>query len=331
MTASDVFEVMDGGLASIQDAGRRGWARLGVPPGGACDPRGLAIANVLLDNSSDAPAIEIALGGFAVRVRQMTVVAIGGADLGAVLDDGRRLSPDASHLIHAGQTIRFGGRPASIARGVRAYLAVSGGVDVPRVLGSASTSLVGGFGGFDGRLLRTGDVIRSIGHAEPDRAGRRWPDERVTADVMRVVAGPHLDRFATGALDRLLSTEWTIRPESDRMGLRLDGPPVPLLRRGDLVSLPMTWGAIQVPADGAPIALLADHQTVGGYPVIALAIRADRPILGQAAPGDKVRFEFVDIDTAHAIWRDDRAQFAAARQSLATDEPWSDTWRWAGS
>lgn len=345
MTGPTVLEVLDGAIASVQDAGRPGWARLGVPPGGACDPHGFAVANALLDNPEGAAAVEITLGGFAFALRESTVVAIGGAELGAVVvEEDRELATDASHLIQAGRTVRFGGRPPGAGRGARAYLAVPGGFDVPRVMGSAATSLVGGFGGMDGRGLRAGDILRGAVHADPALAGRRWPDEPParatgattpaappTEGVVRVVAGPHGDRFLADALEGFLDSEWTTRPNSDRMGIRLAGPQVQRRRARQLVSLPMTWGAIQVPPDGTPIALLADHQTVGGYPVLAVVIRADRTVIGQLAPGDRVRFELVDIADAQAAWREDRAFFNTALARLAAMERWNDQWLWAGA
>jgi biotin-dependent carboxylase-like uncharacterized protein len=339
VTGPTVLEVLDGALASVQDAGRPKWARLGVPPGGACDPHGFAVANALLDNPEGAAALEIALGGFAFALRESTVVAIGGAELGAVVvEEDRELAADASHLIQAGRTVRFGGRPPGAGRGARAYLAVPGGFDVPHVMGSAATSLIGGFGGVDGRGLRVGDILRGAGQADPTLAGRRWPDEppgratwATTQGVVRVVAGPHSDRFLGDALATFLDSEWTIRHESDRMGIRLAGPQVRLRRTREIVSLPMIWGAIQVPPDGMPIALLADHQTVGGYPVLAVVIRADRPVVGQLAPGDRVRFELVDIAEAQEAWREDRAFFHTALAHLAAMERWNDQWLWAGS
>jgi allophanate hydrolase subunit 2 len=170
--------------------------------------------------------------------------------------------------------------------------------------------------------------------SDPALAGRRWPDDgsiAASTATARVVAGPHPDRFAGTALDGFLATEWTVRPDSDRMGIRLAGPEVPRPDARELVSLPMTWGAVQVPSDGTPIVLLADHQTVGGYPVLAVVIRADRPVIGQLAPGDAVSFELVDVEAAQAIWREDRARFGRVLEHLAANEHWTDQWRWAGA
>jgi len=333
MTA--VLEVLVPGLlTTVQDAGRPDAARLGVPPAGACDPRGLMVANALLENPPGAPAVEITLGGVELTVRETTVLALGGADLGAVVvEEGRALAAGASHLVWAGQTIRFIGRRAGIVRGARAYLALPGGIDVPEVLGSASTCLVAGFGGVDGRRLRVGDLITGRRPSDPSLAGRAWPGPIVgDVTVVRVVAGPHGSRFGGRALDALTRRDWVVRPDSDRMGIRLSGPPLRHRHQGgSLVSVPVLWGAIQVPPDGTPIVLLADHQTVGGYPVLAVAIRADRSPLGQLAPGDPVRFELVDLAGAAAAWDTERAREAAVLGALARDERWHDHWRWAGS
>ncbi len=334
-----MIEVLASGvLATVQDGGRPGFERFGVPPSGACDPRGLAIANALLGNALDAPAIEITAGGFEIAIRERTVIGLGGADLGAlVVEEGRALAPDGSHVAWAGQTIRFAGRASGAGAGVRAYLAVPGGLDVPEVMGSAATCLVAGFGGLDGRRLQPGDVLRARRPSDPTLAGRSWPSGQgpsanPAVSVVRVIAGPHGDQFPPDALTRFAGTEWSVRPDSDRMGIRLARATIP--RRpgaGDLVSVPMTWGAIQVPEGGTPIALLADHQTVGGYPVLAVAIRADLPVVGQLAPGDQVRFEVITLPEARDAWRADRARFAAELEGLARGEHWTDHWRWAGA
>lgn len=336
MTGAAILDVLAGALATVQDGGRPGLARLGVPSGGACDPHGLAVANTLLDNPAAAAAVEVALGGFEFRVRDVTVIGLGGADLGAVVvEEDLRLQTDASHLVQAGRTVRFDGRPPGAGRGARAYLAVPGGLDVPRVMGSAATSLVGGFGGLDGRRLLAGDVLRGARGPEPALAGRRWPCEPSPfsdgPSVVRVVSGPRAERYPTSALDAFLATDWIARDDSDRMGLRLAGAKVHGRHAGAFVSQPMTWGAIQVPPDGMPIVLLADHQTVGGYPVLAVVIRADRPLVGQLAPGDRVRFDLVDIAEAQEAWRDDRARFDTAVARLAAMERWNDQWLWAGA
>jgi antagonist of KipI len=312
-----MLEVVTPGLLStVQDAGRPGYADLGVPGAGACDPHALAVANLLLDNPPDAPALEITIAGPEFTVDSTCVIALAGADLGAHLVEAERaLAPGGAYLLRGGVTLAFAGGAA----GARGYLALPGGIAVPRVLDSASTYLAGGFGGLDGRSLRAGDVLRPVQANDFHAAGRRWPapvPAFAPPLTVRVVPGPHADHFAPGALDTLLAVTWEVGPQSDRMGLRLRGPVLAhsAPARAELVSQGIVWGALQVPADGQPIALLADHQTVGGYPVLAVAIRADWPLLAQLPPGAPVRFARTTIAAAQAAYR---AQQAALRDAAA--------------
>ena len=327
-----MLEVLDPGLLStVQDGGRPDLAHLGVPPGGACDPWGLAAANLLAGNAPDASALEMTVAGPALAVRATCVVALGGADLGArVEEEERPLRPGTAYLLRTGTRLVFEG---GSGRGARAYLALAGGIAVPRILGSASTCLAGGFGGIEGRPLRAGDRLVPERPGDLAAAGRSWPadvplgppHDPDLATPVHVVPGPHAGRFPPGALEALLGTGWEVDPRSDRTGLRLAGPPLPGAGGGELVSLPMTWGAVQVPPDGRPIVLLADHPTVGGYPVIAVAIRADRPLLGQLRPGDEVRFELTAIDRAQAAARAEQALLGRGVELLGPDEevePW---------
>lgn len=327
-----MLEVLETGLLdTIQDAGRPDLAPLGVPPGGACDPWGLAVANALAGNAPDAPALEMTVAGPSLLAQAACVVALAGADLGGrLVGEGRPLAPGTAHLVRAGDRLVFAGGDGG---GARAYLALAGGIDVPRVLGSASTCLAGGFGGIEGRPLRAGDRLVPARAGDLSAAGRRWPaavplgppHDPDLASPVRVVPGPHADRFAPGTLETLLATAWEVDPRSDRTGLRLTGPPLPGADTGELVSLPMTWGAVQVPPDGRPIVLLADHPTVGGYPVLAVAVRADRPLLGQLCPGDPVRFELTSIDRARTAARAEHALLGRGVELLGPDEevePW---------
>ena len=292
-----MLEVVEPGLlTTIQDAGRPDWTHLGVPIGGACDPWSLAVANLLAGNEPGAAAIEMTLVGPTLAVHSPLTVGLAGADLGGtVRETGRRLTPGRSYRLAAGTTIAFGGDAGSRA-GARAYLALPGGIHAPLVLDSASTALGAGFGGIDGRALRAGDVLRT---ADPsgdvidrrERAEAVWPpsaadpldDAGSVPDApVRLLPGP------AGGLEALVADEWRIGPGSDRIGLRLDGPPVGTSSPPELLSHGVVRGAIQVPPGGAPIVLLADHQTTGGYPIAAVAISADHPRLGQlAARGER--------------------------------------------
>ena len=333
-----MLEVIAPGLLStVQDAGRAGYADLGVPSAGACDPHALAVANLLLDNPPDAPALEITIAGPAFSVGNTCVVGLAGADLGAYLVGVERpLVPGGAYLLRGGETLAFAGEAA----GSRAYLALPGGIAVPPVLGSASTYLAGGFGGLDGRPLRAGDVLRPAHGGDFHAAGRRWPapsafspfPEReggrgvrpVAPPTVRVVPGPHGDHFTPDALETLIAATWEVGPQSDRMGLRLCGPVLAhsAPARADLVSQGIVWGALQVPADGQPIALLADHQTVGGYPVLAVAIRADWPLLAQLPPGAPVRFALTTIAEAQAAYRAQQAALRAAAEVARAPDLW---------
>jgi antagonist of KipI len=316
--------VAPGLLSTVQDAGRTGYADLGVPGAGACDLHALAVANLLLDNPPDAPALEITIAGPEFTVAGTCVIALAGADLGAYLVEAERpLPPGGAYLLRGGVTLAFAGGTA----GARAYLALPGGIAVPPVLGSASTYLAGGFGGLDGRPLRAGDVLRPARTDDFHAAGRRWPAPLPAFApplTVRVVPGPHGDHFAPDALDTLLAATWEVGPQSDRMGLRLRGPVLAHSGpgRAELVSQGIVWGAMQVPADGQPIALLADHQTVGGYPVLAVAIRADWPLPAQLSPGAPVRFALTTIAEAQAAYRAQQAALRAGAARLQRPDLW---------
>jgi antagonist of KipI len=343
-----VLEVIESGiLTTIQDAGRPDWTHLGVPVSGACDPWSLAVANLLVDVDPGAAAVEMTLMGPTIAVVESGVVAVAGADLGGLVrETGRRLLPGRVHRLEASTTIEFPG-PVDLATGARAYLAMPGGVAVPEVLGSGSTCLSGRFGGMGGRPLRPGDRLAS----QATKVQRRDLDDRIWAvpggfapavdpgaSPIRVVDGPHLDLLDGTIMGGLIAGPWTIDPASDRVGLRLAGPD--LAGRGDAGSRPswpellshgVVWGAVQLPSDGAPIILLADHQTTGGYPVVAVAIAADRPRLGQLRPGTAVRFERTDLATAREELRRQRALLAAGVAALRETGRWDELWRSAGA
>lgn len=332
MSAEAVFEVIDQGLlTTVQDTGRAGLGALGVPRAGACDPTALAVANVLLGNRPDAPVLECTIVGPDLLVLRDVVVGIAGADLGAVAQpSGRRLANAAAHGLVAGERLVLRGGDASAGAGCRAYLAVPGGLVVPAVLGSASTSLVGGFGGLEGRALRRGDRLTAAGpHLDDLRlAHHRWPADLPlphAGDTAAIVAGPE----ATGgtgraALETLLATAWRVSSMSDRRGIRLDGPSIAPFAPADGPSHGVPTGTIQVTPSGQPLVLLPDAGPTGGYPVLAVVATADLSIVGQARPGNALRFRLVDQDTAGALERDRRHVLAAAADRLRRTDPWDD-------
>lgn len=305
-----LVEVLAAGLqTSVQDArGRPGFQRYGIAAGGAMDRFAARAANLLVGNPPDAALLEITLAGPALHFTAPTAFALTGADLGATLR-GRRLEAGWSYLARAESELEFGAR----RHGVRAYLAFAGGIQVPEVLGSRSTDPRAGFGGHEGRALRPGD--RLLLGPSPDpllRAGRslRGAGAPPEEDAVRLLPGPHADRFAPGTLDLLVTATWTIGPRADRMGARLQGPALEHRAAPDVTSLGLPVGAIQVPGDGQPIVLLADHQPTGGYAVIATVIHADVRLVAQRGPGAPVRFAWTDEAVALAALR---AQHTALR------------------
>jgi biotin-dependent carboxylase-like uncharacterized protein len=298
--------VNGGVLTTVQDLGRQTARRYGVPQSGALDPIALEVANRLLDNPPDAAGLEITAGGAVFEVLVPMVLALTGADLGAQLDD-EPLPLWTAVFARPGTQLRVIGRQATW--GARAYLAVAGGIAVPVVLGSRSTYLAGSFGGLDGRALRPGDVLHTVPGAQdlPRLAGRTWPpDARPVyqdAPLLRVLPGPHLDRFAADALDRLFSALFQISPSSNRMGYRLHGPAILYAAPCSVPSLGVLPGVVQVPPDGMPILLMADAQTTGGYPIIGVVIGPDLPLAAQLLPGDRLGFQPIAPEVAQAAWQ----------------------------
>jgi biotin-dependent carboxylase-like uncharacterized protein len=271
-----------GPLTTVQDHGRPGLAHLGVPPSGALDLPALDLGNLAVGNPRGTAALEATLHGPALRFEGNALVAVTGAECGAVLA-GRPLPRGRARAAAAGDVLELGRCTA----GVRAYVCVRGGIDVEPTLGSRATDLLTGLGP---PPLRDGDELR-VGPeppAPPRAVGVPPPPPRTP--VLRVLVGPRDDWLAPGAVDALLAERWRVTPASNRVGIRLDGAPLARARPGELLSEGMVSGAVQVPPSGRPILLLADHPTTGGYPVVAVVVTRDLPLAGQLAPGDEVRF-----------------------------------------
>ncbi len=289
-------------LTTVQDGGREGWRHLGVGRAGAVDPWSHAVANLLVGNPAVAPALEVTIAGPRLRFEGSARIAICGADIDARVNAvpvpcWRPLA------VPPGATLALG----ACRRGARAYVAVAGGVSVPRILGSASTDLRGGFGGIDGRALAVGDVLHADegDYTETLRIARWWIDS--TPDV--VFDAPVVVRVLPGSdapspPDALFAHEWHVASASDRQGLRLDGPVLQAADVRERISEPVAPGTIQLPSDGHPIVLLADAQTHGGYPRIGHAIRADWPRMAQLRPGDALRFSPCSREDAVRAWRE---------------------------
>ncbi|MBI5792869.1 MAG: biotin-dependent carboxyltransferase family protein [Rhodocyclales bacterium] len=322
-----MIEVVDCPLpASFQDAGRPGYRHLGVPLSGALDPEWLAIANALVGNPPHTVALEMRLLGPKLRAREPVTIALAGEFSARIEDAAGQSHPAAnwrSHTLAAGDVLAVGSLRSGIG-----YLAVHGGFDLPAVLGSRSTYARAGLGGIDGRALRAGDSLK-VGAPQglPAVAGAtgiplHLPHAPVLfAGPLRVIPGPQRDHFTDAAWQQFIGAEFTVSREADRMGLRLDGPRLTHARGADIVSDGVTPGAIQVPGDGRPIVLLADCQTVGGYPKIATVIGADLPRLGHALPGQVLRFAAVTQAEALAARRDAAHVLATTLAAIAAPGP----------
>ena len=293
-----MIEIVEPGpYASVQDRGRPGFERLGIPPGGVADWFAAAVANRLVGNAPDAALIEVAMAGPTLSFERETTIAITG---GGFADGGDPIW--RAHRADAGSVLQLG----LVRPGLRSYVAIRGGIDVPSVLGSRSLCATGGFGGGVGRPLQKGDRLAVGAMIEAAVFREPWPDShrlplRGPWEI-HVIPGPHADTFDRSALPRLTATACLVTPALDRMGVRLDTPGMHLDAE-EVLTTPMTAGAIQVTPSGGLIALLADHPTTGGYPVIATVITADLPLLAQARPGDTVRFREVSLAEAARAWR----------------------------
>jgi antagonist of KipI len=308
------LEVLEGGmLTTVQDLGRYGYERYGVPVAGAMDQFALQAANLLVGNPPDMAALEITIAGPTLRATEQCLIAVTGADLSLQVNKWE-MPPWMAVFVRRGWVIEFSDRRS----GCRAYLAVAGGIDVAPVTGSRSTYLSGGFGGFDGRPLRQGDLIPlgEVSFHLPSLASRSFPLNLIPnySDVPEIhaVLGPQDDYFADEGIAAFLSGEYQVSPTSDRMGYRLQGPEIAHKERADIISDGIALGSVQVPADRQPIVMMADHQTTGGYPKIATVISADMSLLAQCMPGTStVTFEAITVEEAQARYREMmRALFA---------------------
>jgi antagonist of KipI len=325
------IHIVTGGLqTTVQDLGRVGMQRDGVPVGGAMDRAALRIGNLLVGNDDGAAALEASLIGPALTFEDESLIALAGADMSATLD-GREVPTWRAMLVHAGATLRFG----RLAVGCRTYVAVAGGIDVPLVFGSRSTYLRARFGGHDGRSLKPGDVLEigapstlSQGVAAALRSVdgalhvARWSiaptvRPRYAEDVVvRLVAGAHLGLLTATSRDALAGGTFSVSSSSDRMGYRLEGPPLSLRQPVELLSEGVTFGTVQLPPGGAPIVLMADAQTTGGYPRVGEVASVDLPLVAQLKPGDRLRFRFISLEDAQALYLAHEADIAQARATI---------------
>ena len=295
--------IQPGMLSTIQDRGRYGYQRFGMPTAGAMDTFALRAANALLGNDDNAACIEATVLGPRIELLADTTIALTGASVSPRLN-GDPIPMWQAVSAPAGSRLEFRG-PKD---GMRAYLAVGGGIDVPAVMGSRATYMKAAIGGMDGRHLRAGDIINSFGDdSTAPRRDRSFPEDAIpnygSSHELRVVLGPQHEAFTQAGIDTFLSATYTVSIHSDRMGYRLEGNPIEHTHGPDVISDGTPLGTIQVPGDGQPIILLADRGTTGGYTKIATVISADLSKVAQAMPGHAITFKAVSVEEAQEAYR----------------------------
>jgi len=297
------FEVLEPGiLTTVQDLGRYGFSQFGVPPSGALDTFSFRVGNLLVGNQEEEASLEITIMGLKLRALREVVLAITGGDLFPTLN-GEALEMWRTHLLVEGDVITL----KRVRLGCRAYLALSGGFFLPKIMGSRSTYLSGKFGGLQGRALKRGDTLYTLGRQPPlNRLGLRFPSDWIPSfgkdTALRVIPGPQDHHFTAKGLQTFSSSTYYVTPRCDRMGVRLEGPKIegrPDVEES-IISEGLISGAIQVPGDGKPIIILTELVT-GGYTKIATVISTDLTKVAQLKPGDRVRFESISIEEAHRL------------------------------
>jgi len=293
-----IFHVLKPGFfTTIQDLGRFGYLRYGVPVSGAMDIFSLTAANCLVGNDPNDAGLEITLIGPELQASARTEIAVTGGAISPKIND-QDVPMWQTLNVQQGDVVSFG----KMESGCRAYLSIKGGIDTPLVLGSKSTYVRGGFGGMKGRQLRAGDAIEGF-DTQPLEIGYRMPEELIPQFTnhfrAHVVLGPQADMFTEKGTNTFFSSQYEVTLEADRMGYRLDGPAIEHKTKADIVSDALLPGSIQVPKDGKPILIMRDAQTTGGYAKIAATITPDACMLGQAKPNDTIEFCRISLEEAY--------------------------------
>lgn len=303
---------LNGGLlTTVQDAGRRGYQRYGVSVSGAVDVRSHVCANILVGNSFDEAVLEATLMGPSMEFTSPSVIAITGGDLSPKLN-GSPCPMYQAVRAAKGDVLSFG----QVRSGCRAYIAFAGGLEITPVMGSRSTFLKAGLGGFEGRKLMTGDEIafRDADFVPKDLEKRIMKPESFGGNyTVRVLMGPQEESFTEKGITTFLSSPYSVTKDFDRMGLRLTGEKIEHVASGNIITDGVSFGAIQVPDGGEPIIMLSDRQTTGGYTKIASVITADMPMIAQCKAGDTVRFIKTDIETAQSAFIAQREKYLRMR------------------
>lgn len=300
--------ITPGMLSTIQDGGRKGFAAMGFNASGVMDVRSYHIANALVGNFTDEAVIEMTYLGGSFKFLESNYIAITGADMSPKLD-GVPVEMYTTVFVKQDETLTF-----SVAEsGMRAYIAVRGGIDVPVIMGSRSTNLKCKLGGLDGRPLKAGDIVpcRDVYDEFHKHLIHSAPKEDFGSDeiTVRVLLGPQDDYFTDHGIKTFLNSTYTVTNESDRMGCKLSGEKIEYKNTVDIISDGIVFGSIQIPRTGNPIIMLADRQTTGGYAKIATVISVDLPLLAQARPGTKVHFKLIDRQKAERLLKQEQKEF----------------------
>ncbi len=290
-------------LTTIQDFGRIGYGKYGIPRAGAMDELSLQLANILVGNDRYEAALEITLIGPEIEFYDNLIIAITGGNITPKIN-GKVIDMYSTIYVNRGDVLSFGNR----VDGCRAYLALSGGFKVEEVMGSKSSYLRGSIGGYKGRRIMAGDSLAASGDKGYKYIGvRRIPKDFIpklsNKYTARVIMGPEDDRFTDDGIKTFLNSQYILSNQYDRMGYRLNGAKIQHINGADILSGGITFGAIQVPGHGEPIIMMADRQTTGGYTKIANVISVDLPYLAQLKAGDKVNFKVVTVDKAQRLIR----------------------------
>ena len=311
------FKVIEGGFyTTVQDLGRYGFQRYGVPVSGAMDSYALRLANILLGNDEAAAALELTLIGPKLEFLEDTTIALAGANLAPRLN-GRPAPMWRAFRVQRGSLLTFDGPMV----GKCAYLALPGGIDVPSQMGSRSTYARANLGGHEGRALQPGDEISAANRDDDKRPNPttipdRLVPQRQDAHPLRVVMGPQSDAFSPEGIAAFFSGTYNVSQQSDRVGYRLEGPPIAHARGADIVSDGIPAGAVQITGDGQPVILMADRGATGGYTKIAAVIAVDIPKLAQTLPGNAVSFHAVTVEEAHRLLKEQEDAIAQFKEHV---------------
>lgn len=309
--------VAPGIMTTVQDAGCIGYQRFGVNPSGVMDTRSYTLANLLVGNPTGQAVLEATIIGPTIRFNESTVIAVTGGNLRPQLN-GAQLPMYEAVAVREGDVLSFLGKET----GARAYIAFAGGIDVPKVMGSRSTQMKSKLGGLDGRALKAGDRLKLIAPDKPlaNLVSRKLPVENFSQCseeiTIRVLKGMQFEAFTQAGRDTFFQATYTLGVLFDRQGYRLDGPAIEHLDGAGIVSDCCAFGSIQVPGDGKPIILMADHQTTGGYTKIATVISVDLPVLAQCISGCRIKFQLVSIEEAQALYCQQQKQYRALAKQL---------------